>query len=39
MAHKKVLFRSAAREKVPAVAAQLLDAVRVTPRPRSEAGL
>ncbi|TIU74306.1 MAG: hypothetical protein E5W15_04655 [Mesorhizobium sp.] len=37
MAHKQVLFRSAAREKILRGATQLADAVRVTlgPRPKS----
>ena len=39
MAHKKVLFRSAAREKVLAGATQLADAVRVTLGPRSKSVL
>ena len=39
MAHKQVLFRSAAREKVLAGATQLADAVRVTLGPRSKSVL
>lgn len=39
MVHKKVLFRSAAREKVLAGATQLADAVRVTLGPRSKSVL
>lgn len=39
MTHKKVLFQSAAREKVLAGAAQLADAVRVTLGPRSKSVL
>jgi chaperonin GroEL len=39
MAHKHVLFRSAAREKVLRGAAQLADAVRVTLGPRSKSVL
>ena len=39
MAHKQVLFRSAAREKVLRGAAQLADAVRVTLGPRSKSVL
>jgi chaperonin GroEL len=39
MAHKQVLFRSAAREKILRGAAQLADAVRVTLGPRSKAVL
>jgi chaperonin GroEL len=39
MAHKHVLFRSAAREKVLRGATQLADAVRVTLGPRSKAVL
>jgi hypothetical protein len=37
MAHKQVLFRSAAREKIPRGATQLADAVRITlgPKPKS----
>jgi chaperonin GroEL len=39
MPHKKVLFRSAAREKILRGAAQLADAVRVTLGPRSKSVL
>jgi len=39
MAHKQVLFRSAAREKILRGAAQLTDAVRVTLGPRSKSVL
>jgi len=39
MAHKQVLFRSAAREKVLRGATQLVDAVRVTLGPRSKSVL
>jgi chaperonin GroEL len=39
MAHKQVLFRSAAREKILRGAMQLADAVRVTLGPRSKAVL
>ena len=39
MAHKQVLFRSAAREKILRGATQLTDAVRVTLGPRSKAVL
>ncbi len=39
MAHKQVLFRSAAREKILHGAAQLADAVRVTLGPRSKSVL
>ncbi|MFO1300002.1 MAG: chaperonin GroEL [Burkholderiaceae bacterium] len=39
MAHKQVLFRSAAREKVLRGASQLVDAVRVTLGPRSKSVL
>ncbi|WOS65379.1 chaperonin GroEL [Sinorhizobium fredii] len=39
MAHKQVLFHSAAREKILKGAAQLADAVRVTLGPRSKAVL
>ncbi len=39
MAHKQILFRSAAREKVLRGAIQLADAVRVTLGPRSKAVL
>jgi chaperonin GroEL len=39
MAHKRVLFRSAAREKILRGAAQLTDAVRVTLGPRSKSVL
>jgi chaperonin GroEL len=39
MAHKQVLFRSAAREKILRGATQLADAVRVTLGPRSKAVL
>ena len=39
MAHKHVLFRSAAREKVLRGATQLADAVRVTLGPRSKSVL
>jgi chaperonin GroEL len=39
MAHKQVLFRSAAREKVLRGAAQLADAVRVTLGPKSKSVL
>jgi chaperonin GroEL len=39
MAHKQVLFRSAAREKVLRGATQLADAIRVTLGPRSKAVL
>ena len=39
MAHKQVLFRSAAREKILRGAAQLADAVRVTLGPRSKSVL
>ena len=38
MAHKQVLFRSAAREKILRGATQLADAVRVTLGPRSKVG-
>lgn len=39
MAHKQVLFRSAAREKILSGASQLVDAVRVTLGPRSKSVL
>ena len=39
MAHKQILFRSAAREKILRGAGQLADAVRVTLGPRSKAVL
>ena len=39
MAHKQVLFRSAAREKILRGATQLVDAVRVTLGPRSKSVL
>ena len=39
MAHKQVLFRSAAREKILRGASQLTDAVRVTLGPRSKSVL
>ncbi len=39
MAHKQILFRSAAREKVLRGATQLADAVRVTLGPRSKSVL
>ena len=39
MAHKQVLFRSAAREKILRGATQLVDAIRVTLGPRSKAVL
>lgn len=39
MAHKQVLFRSAAREKILRGATQLADAVRVTLGPRSKSVL
>ena len=39
MAHKQVLFRSAAREKILRGATQLTDSVRVTLGPRSKAVL
>jgi chaperonin GroEL len=39
MAHKQVLFRSAAREKILRGATQLADAIRVTLGPRSKAVL
>ena len=39
MAHKQVLFRSAAREKILRGTAQLADAVRVTLGPRSKSVL
>jgi chaperonin GroEL len=39
MAHKQILFRSAAREKILRGATQLTDAVRVTLGPRSKAVL
>jgi chaperonin GroEL len=39
MAHKQVLFRSAAREKILRGATQLTDAIRVTLGPRSKAVL
>ncbi|HYM02517.1 MAG TPA: chaperonin GroEL [Stellaceae bacterium] len=39
MAHKQVLFRSAAREKILRGAAQLADAVRITLGPRSKSVL
>jgi chaperonin GroEL len=39
MAHKQVLFRSAAREKILRGAAQLADSIRVTLGPRSKAVL
>src|SRR5512132_2653047 len=39
MAHKQVLFRSAAREKIPRGATQLADAIRVTLGPRSKSVL
>ena len=39
MAHKQVLFRSAAREKILRGATQLADAIRVTLGPRSKSVL
>ena len=39
MAHKQVLFRSAAREKILRGTTQLADSVRVTLAPRSKAVL
>src|SRR5579862_7965610 len=39
MAHKQVLFRSAAREKILSGAMQLADAIRVTLGPRSKSVL
>ena len=39
MAHKQVLFRSAAREKILRGATQLADSIRVTLGPRSKAVL
>jgi len=39
MAHKQVLFRSAAREKILHGATQLCDAVRVTLGPKSKSVL
>lgn len=39
MAHKKILFRSAAREKILRGATQLADAIRVTLGPRSKSVL
>src|SRR5271169_7054144 len=39
MAHKQVLFRSAAREKILRGATQLTDAIRVTLGPRSKSVL
>jgi chaperonin GroEL len=39
MAHKQVLFRSAAREKILRGASQLVDAIRVTLGPRSKSVL
>lgn len=39
MAHKQVLFRSAAREKILRGASQLADAVRITLGPRSKSVL
>ncbi len=39
MGHKKVLFRSAAREKILKGASQLADAVRITLGPRSKSVL
>ena len=39
LAHKQVLFRSAAREKIFRGATQLADAIRVTLGPRSKAVL
>jgi chaperonin GroEL len=39
MAHKQILFRSAAREKILRGATQLTDAVRVTLGPRSKSVL
>ena len=39
MSHKKVLFRSVAREKLLRGAAQLADAVRVTLGPKSKSVL
>src|SRR5512133_2588359 len=39
MAHKQVLFRSAAREKILRVTTQLADAVRVTLGPKSKSVL
>ena len=39
MPHKRILFRSAAREKVLAGATQLTDAIRVTLGPRSKSVL
>src|SRR3974377_1257803 len=39
MAHKQVLFRSVAREKILRGATQLADAIRVTLGPRSKAVL
>ena len=39
MAHKQVMFRSAAREKILRGAAQLADAIRVTLGPKSKSVL
>jgi len=39
MAHKQILFRSAAREKILQGAAMLADAVRVTLGPKSKSVL
>jgi len=39
MAHKKVLFRSEAREKILSGSSQLADAVRVTIGPKSKSVL
>ena len=39
MAHKQILFRSAAREKILRGATQLTDAIRVTLGPRSKSVL
>ena len=39
MAHKRVMFRSAAREKILRGAAQLADAIRVTLGPKSKSVL
>lgn len=39
MAHKKVLFRSEAREKILSGSSQLADAIRVTVGPKSKSVL
>ena len=39
MAHKSVLFRSAAREEILRGSAQLADAIRITLRPKSKSVL